>query len=100
MMWKRIKIFLLDTKWYFLIGLACVALVVWAYQAVDKLLQNARNYLGSLLPFQLIMGVVNAAVFVLLYWTVLNGGVSRLSNTRPPGKETATHNRFGDGNRL
>ncbi len=82
MMYRRIKVWLLDNWVKLLIISAVVLLIFFTIVGLASLESFYLNLTLATLPLQLLMTALNAVVFVYLYMTVFRGGFSRMKKSK------------------
>ena len=82
MLYRRIKVWLMDHWVKLLIITAVVLLVFFTIVGLASLESFYLNLTLATLPLQLLMTALNAVVFVYLYMTVFRGGFSRMKKTK------------------
>lgn len=82
MMYRRIKVWLMNNWVKLLITVAVILLIFFTIVGLASLESFYLNLTLATLPLQLLMTALNAVVFVYLYMTVFSGGFSKMKKTK------------------
>ncbi len=94
MLYRRIKVWLLDYWIRLLIITAVVLLIFFTIVGLASLESFYLNLTLATLPLQMLMTALNAVVFVYLYMSVFRGGFSKMKKQKV--KSTYVNIRFSD----
>jgi ATP-dependent metalloprotease FtsH len=82
MMYRRIKVWLMNNWVKLLITAAVILLILFTIVGLASLESFYLNLTLATLPLQLLMTALNAVVFVYLYMTVFQGGFSKMKKAK------------------
>lgn len=92
--YRRFRMWFIDNRTMLLIGIGVILLIVFSVWGMMSLESYYRNITLAQLPITLLMGMINAVIFVYLYMMVFRGGFSKMDKKDVNAKDVNI--RFSD----
>jgi len=88
---RKVRMFVLNSWVKILIATIVGTLVFWLLHGLLSLDSYARNYMLTIMPLHIILGLITAGAFVSMYVLFLHGGLARIRQNRIKGETVNVH---------
>ncbi len=88
---RKVRMFFLNNWLKVIITSGIIFLLSWMIQGLFSLDSYARNYMLTIMPMQIILGLITAGVFVSMYILFLHGGLARIRQNKIKGESVNVH---------